>query len=615
MIETKHNAYDSSSDEKFKPIENYGIIGDNRTSILICSDGSIGWACFPDFDSPSAFASLLDTDQGGSFIIRPKGNYRSSLSYESGTNILVTEFSTDTGRTRIRSFMPYIPGRKVSTAEVHFYLEAVTGKMEMEIIFKPRFNYGSIIPDIETDVCGARAYYNEKYSLSLSSDILLHFNSEKKSAEADFNVHAGDEICFALDWGSFKIHPVVSYQMLRRIRQTRQFWRQWLSKMKYYGRYREYVERSLLAIKLLIYDPTGAIIAAPTASLPEWIGGVRNWDYRYSWVRDSSFILRALFKSGFIDEGTAYLDWMFQTVLSSSRDPNLLKVLYGIRGETEIPESHLNLSGYKNSQPVRIGNLAAEQFQLDIYGSLVDAAYLYNTEGGVITITEWEHIYRIVDFVYRNWKKPDSGIWEARNEPKHYTYSKAWAWVALDRGAKLAKEMDESELEKFWNEEAEKIRYEVLEFGYNSKVNSFTNYYGSEELDSSILVLPELGIIEPDHPKFLSTLKAVKESLTAGTYPFLYRYLSDDGVGGKEGAFLLPSFWLAEVYAMMGDLKEARMIFEAVLEKSNPLGLFGEEIHPKTFEMLGNFPQGFSHLGLINAALRIEAKSIESRSQ
>jgi alpha,alpha-trehalase len=602
---SKYFQFDPYNRTPYMPLEFYGIIGDNRTSVLIGADGSIGWGCLPDFDSPSVFAEILDPD-AGHFKISPVQSFQSRQFYEQSTNILVTEFITKSGKARLRSYMPYIPNRKVPTSEIHFYLEMVYGSIQWEMQFAPKFEYGKQIPEFEVSSFGCRAHV-DKTSLSLSGLDHIKIDREKSMARAKFELGPGEETALVIDWGSDKIHTITSYQSRRRLRQTRKFWREWISKLKYHGRYREQVERSLLAIKLLIYEPTGAIVAAPTASLPEWIGGGRNWDYRYSWVRDSALILRALFKSGYIDEGTAYLDWIFQQIITEEQSQPLpLKVLYGIRGEKEIPESTLDLKGYMNSRPVRIGNLAAEQFQLDIYGSLVDASYLYNKEGGVITISEWEKLHKIIEFVKKNWQKPDSGIWEARNEPQHYTYSKVWAWVCLDRGCKLAEALGETELVPSWKEAAESIRAEVLEKAYNETVQAFTNYYGSEALDSSVLVMSKLGFIDGKDPRFLSTIQAITEKLKAGEYPMLYRYLDDDGVGGEEGAFLLTSFWLAEAQNIAGNRKEARFIVESLIERASPLGLYAEEIHPETGAMLGNFPQGFSHLGLINVALDLD---------
>ncbi|MCB1158936.1 MAG: glycoside hydrolase family 15 protein, partial [Leptospiraceae bacterium] len=594
--------YDPNNEKDYKPLEAYGLIGDKRTAILVGSDGSIDWACLPDFDSPSVFASILDP-KAGRYYIRPVLEYKALQKYETRTNIIVTEFRTKTGVVRIRNFMPYIPNRKVPTAEIHRYVECISGKVELELLFAPRFDYGRKLPEFELSDWGLRAYdKDEEYSITLLTEIKMQV--KENSATARFTISAGEETPFVADWGARTTHPVASYETLRQLRRVRKFWQDWIGNLKYYGRYQEQVERSLLILKLLIYEPTGAIVAAPTTSLPEWIGHSRNWDYRYSWVRDSAFILRALFRSGFMEEGINYFDWILQQFVESDIDEKdgLLKVMYGIRGEKSLPETELPLRGYMDSRPVRIGNGAVEQLQLDIYGSLLDAAHLYNEMGGIITITEWEKLQYLVEFVRKNWQKPDSGIWEVRSEPKHHTYSKVWAWVAMDRGIKIAKKLRiPAPIEK-WEEVRNEIQKEVLARAWNPWLKAFTSYYGSSDLDASILVMPEVGFIDVKDSQFQSSLDAIIKHLVSGELPLLYRYLSDDGVGGKEGAFLLPSFWLVDLYAMSDDLQNARKLFESLIGMASPMGLLGEEIHPETQEMLGNYPQGFSHLGLVNAA-------------
>lgn len=619
-MKEKYYHYDPKQESDYEPLETYGLIGDNRTAILVGSKGSIDWACLPDFDSSSVFGSILDPS-AGRFLIRPTQPYQSLQKYENKTNIIVTVMQTQTGTVRLRNFMPYIPRRMVPTAEIHRYVECVQGEVELELIFQPAFDYGRQKPQYEIGQFGVLAYlpatdalstYSDSISLSTEIDLKL---SEAGYIHGIFTIRSGEETPFVADWGAFKIHPVASYETLRQMRRVRKFWQNWISQLKYYGRYQEMVERSLLTLKLLIYEPTGAIVAAPTTSLPEWQGHSRNWDYRYSWVRDSAFILRALFKSGFIEEGTCYFDWILQQFMHDNPEDSssMLKVMYGIRGEPELPEQELNLRGYMDSAPVRIGNEAVEQLQLDIYGSLLEAAYLYNEEGGIITVTEWDMLQLLVDYVKNNWQKPDSGIWEARLEPKHHTYSKVWAWVALDRGIKIANKLRVDAPIKIWQKEAEKIKAEVIEKGWNQNLEAFSSSYGSDTLDASLLIMPEVGFLDVQNTMFQSTQTKILANLQCGEFPFLYRYLADDGVGGEEGGFLLPSFWLADCYALAGDLKNARTIVEALIEKTTPMGLFGEEIHPETKEMLGNFPQGFSHLGLVNTILKIDSLSFHRR--
>ena len=607
---------DPQNPPEFIPLEHYGMIGDNRTCALLSPGGSIDWACLPDFDSPSVFSAILDPS-AGKYIIQPAIHFTSRHHYEPSTNILVTEFNTENGRVRIRNFMPYAAGRKGPTAEIHRTVEGVTGHVPMHIIFAPRFKNGSEKPVFEQNKFGVMAKGSEKASLSLSANHPLEIDQDKGQVTSQFSVNSGEFHYFVADWGAKTVFPVQSYHSIRRIRITREFWRNWISRLTYFGRYREQVERALLTLKMLIYEPTGAIVAAPTTSLPEWIGGIRNWDYRYSWVRDSSFILRAFFKSGFIDEGTAYFDWILQLIDEPDKnDPqkNILKVLYGIRGEKEIPESEIPLRGYLDSKPVRIGNLAVDQFQLDIYGSLIEAAWLYTENGGVITMSEWGKLTDIIEYVRANWRRPDSGIWEARNEPQHYTYSKVWAWVTLFYGARLAAKLHLDDIALKLSQEAMEIHSDVIKNAWNPKKMAFTASYGSDHLDASVLILLELGFLEPGDIRFKQTLSAIRRELSAGKFPLLYRYLSDDGVGGEEGAFLMLSFWLAEALAISGDLQQSTEVLESLLQKASPLGLYGEMLHPNGNSHLGNFPQGFSMLGLVNAALGLENAVHEIKS-
>jgi GH15 family glucan-1,4-alpha-glucosidase len=509
--------------------------------------------------------------------------------------------ATDSGRVRIRDFMPFFEGRKVPTAEIHRLIEGVSGEVEMEVRFAPRFDYGATVPDFSQDENGVRAAISETEAIVLSASIPLRL--ENDVAVGRTTLRAGEEIAVVADWGAGRIHHVASYQSIRRLNYVRSYWRQWTDRLTYHGRYRDAVERSLLALKLLVSEPTGAIVAAPTTSLPEWPGGSRNWDYRFSWVRDSAFILRALFGAGYVEEGTAYFDWL----LGHAIEDEPLRVLYGINGGLALEERELPLRGYRDSRPVRVGNGAAHQFQLDIYGSLLDAALHYDHSGGILTIEEWEKLRAMTERVRKLWREPDAGIWEARSEPRHYTYSKVWAWVALTRAARLAERTNMDVPIDEWKREAEEIRDEVLERAWNAEIGAFTQAYDYPDLDASVLVMPTVGFIAADDPRFKQTIETVLRELAAGPFPLLYRYKNDDGVGGPEGAFLLPSFWLVEALALGGEVERARAALAALREHASPLGLYSEEVHPETLTLLGNFPQGFSHLGLINAVLRLEA--------
>jgi GH15 family glucan-1,4-alpha-glucosidase len=584
----------------YKPIGAYGIIGDHRTAVLVGADGSIDWACLPDYDSDAVFCAILDPD-AGCFAVRPTEPFRTHQRYERGTNVLVTEMATAGGRVRVRDFMPFFEGRKVPTAELHRRIEGVSGEVEMEIVFAPRFDYGATVPTLTQEPNGVRAAVSETEAIILSTTIPLELR--EGTVVGRVTMRAGGEEILVADWGAGRIHHVASYQSARRLDYVRSYWRRWTDRLTYHGRYRDAVERSLLALKLLVSEPSGAIVAAPTTSLPEWPGGARNWDYRFSWVRDSAFVLRALFGAGYVEEGTAYFDWL----LGHALEEEPLRVLYGINGQQDLQERELPLRGYRDSRPVRVGNGAAHQFQLDIYGSLLDAALHYDRSGGILTIEEWEKLRAMTERVRERWRQPDAGIWEARNEPRHYTYSKVWAWVALTRAARLAERTNMDVPLDEWKAEAEEIRAEVLEQAWNPEVGAFTQAYGYPDLDASVLVMPTVGFIAADDPRFRQTVETVLRELAAGPFPLLYRYHNDDGVGGPEGAFLLPSFWLVEALALGGEVARARAALAALMEHASPLGLFSEEVHPETQELLGNFPQGFSHLGLVNAVFRLEA--------
>lgn len=582
----------------FKPLEAYGLIGDSRTAVLIGADGSIDWACLPDFDSPSVFGALLDP-QAGRFAVRPSTSFVAEQHYERGTNVLVTEFETSQGAVRVRDFMQY-SRRRVPTAVVYRRIEGVRGRVDMDVLFEPRFDYGLTEPHLTATDYGIKGIDDSGHSIALSTPLPLELADHR--AIGHHTIHAGQETYMVVDWGVSRVHPVASYQGDRRLWQVRTFWRNWIDRLTYHGRYRSVVERSLLTLKLLIYEPTGAIVAAPTMSLPEWPGGRRNWDYRYSWVRDSAFILRALFEAEYTDEGRAYLDWLLSQALGS--DP--LQVMYSIRGERHLPERELPLRGYRDSRPVRIGNAAAHQHQLDIYGSLLDAALRYDRQGGILTVSEWEKLSAMTDVIVESWTEPDFGIWEARTTPRHYTYSKVWAWVGLTRAVRLAEQLGADTPINKWRQEANKVRHDVLENAWNPEVGAFTQYYGGDELDASVLVMPTVGFLPATDKRFRETLKACRETLRANEPPLLYRYLNEDGVGGHEGAFLLPSFWMVEALALAGDLRAARAELASLIGHMSPLGLYAEEVHPETHELLGNFPQGFSHLGLLNAIFRLE---------
>ena len=599
-----HFEFDNIKD--YPPIQSCSLIGDNRTALLISADGNVVWGCFPNFDNPSSFAAILDP-KAGHFRIRPTHRYLSHQRYESETNILITEMSTSVGVVRIRDFMAIASGRRLPTAELHRIIEGVTGEVELEISFAPVFLYGQSKPHYTLTENGVIAHFDDPEKKRAVLSTRLPLTVEQNQITARFTIRAGEEESVVFDWNPPEVLPVEAYRSVRRLHEARHYWIRWLERFQYFGRYREMAVRSLLTLKLLCYDPTGAIVAAPTTSLPEWIGGKRNWDYRYSWVRDSSFILCALFRSGFVEEGAAYIDWLLSQIIDETK----LKILYSIRGEDE-KETELSLRGYKDSKPVRIGNGAKDQFQSDIYGSLLDAVYQYDLYGGNLTAAEWSKLLEIIDLVRSKWQFPDQGIWEARNEPKHYTYSKLWAWTALDRAVKIAQRLRVKAPTDAWQQEANTIKQEIFDRSFNKTLGAFTATYDSDSLDAAVLIMPIIGFIDANDSRFVSTTEVILTQLQAGPYPLLYRYLSDDGINEKEGAFLLPSFWLAQNHALAGNIAKARETLEALIRIASPTGLYGEQYDAQTGDILGNYPQGFSHLGFLQAALEIESATAKT---
>jgi GH15 family glucan-1,4-alpha-glucosidase len=604
--------YDPARLPDYKPLAAYGLIGDTRSAALVGSDGSMDWLCLPDFDSPAVFAALLDPS-AGRFAVRPTQPFHAHQEYEPGTTVLCTEFHCKSGVVRLRDFMPMVHERRLPETEIHRKIEVISGELELEMEFRPRLDFSRAATVVELSDYGAVAHPKDKEQPRLTLTTSVPLKRSAECARGRFTLKAGEACWAVLSWEGSALHPIHAYRSEQRLWRTRQYWHDWITHLQYHGDYPDIVRRSLMTLKLLTYSNTGAMVAAATASLPEWAGGRRNWDYRYAWVRDSSFMLRALFTAGFIGEGTAYLDWLLKRC---SEDQGDLHSLYDIHADDKLKEMELPLRGWRDSKPVRIGNAAAGQFQLDIYGSLIDAALHYQNSGGVLTVAEAETLVQLVERVRKHWREPDDSIWETRGPRKHYTYSKIWAWVALTRGAELAEKTGLDVDGELWKREADELQQEVLARAWNPELKAFTQSYDSAVLDAAVLVMPIAGIVKPDDPRFVSTREAVVKHLTAGRYPLLYRYdyrLADDGVGGREGAFLLPSFWLVEGLVMAGRHAEARAAFASLIEYASPLGLLSEQVDPEHGSLLGNLPQGFSHLGLINAALRLEAAQDELR--
>jgi alpha,alpha-trehalase len=585
------------------PIGARGVIGDGFTCALVRADGVIDWLCLPRFDSPSVFGGLLDGRRGGMTAIRPaRRPFESLQRYDPDTNVLETLFRVDAqGAVRITDFMPWTNDPRLGTHEVHRRVQCLEGEVDMEAVFDPRFHYGEDTPRMEHHEHGvlARGSRGERL-VAVVGEGASWAACPEGGVVARFRLRAGERRWMVISWDAPHPEPVAAYRPFDHLRATRHHWREWARELQYDGPWRHHVMRSALILKLLMYAPTGAMVAAPTTSLPEWIGGERNWDYRFTWTRDSAMAVRAANLIGSVTEARDFFHFVRDTLADDE-----LKVMYAVDGSA-VPEERVltHLSGYGGSLPVRIGNGARDQIQLDTAGALLDAAHIYERYGGSITLRAWRHMAAVVESVRTHWGQPDHGIWEPRDGQRHNVHSKLMSWVALDRAARLAPLFGARVEQARWRRSAEEVHADLCQHGLDSRGEHFVMAYGFEEPDAALLLLPIHGFLEVHDPRIERTLQWVRERLGSGSY--LYRYRTDDGVGGPEGAFVLCGFWLAEVLAMAGRLDEAQEVFVAHAEASNHLGLLAEEIDPDTRDLLGNFPQAFSHLGLINAAARID---------
>jgi len=590
----------------YRPIEDYALIGDRITTALVSKDGSIDWACFPHMDSPSVFAKILDSRIGGYWQIRPSGKFSSRRRYEDDTAILETLFTTPGGEARLTDFMPPHaagPERAMDSAIIRI-VEGVSGAVEFDQHFEPRFDYARAEAAwTEHPGSGVRATHADE-SLTLQTRIPL--TVKDAYAAGRFTVREGERAVFILTYrrpASLFWRSGAETDGTHLLEVTRSYWRDWIGRCKYEGAYESVVKRSAITLRLLDFAPTGAMTAAPTTSLPEAIGGVRNWDYRFSWMRDTAFTLYSYYVLGYHEEGETFLSW----ILDMTRgDPRTLKVLYGIRGEQETPEVELDhLEGYRGSRPVRVGNAAQEQVQHDIFGELLDCAYLLSRYGGRFSDDLWPLLSAAVDHVCDIWQEPDDGLWEVRSGPRHFVYSKALCWVAVDRGIRLAEMLGYSFDEERWKATRTEIHEQVLERGYDAERGSFTQAYGYRDLDAAVLSFPLRGVISATDPRMVSTIRRIEEEL--GTDGLVHRVSQtfEDGLPGGEGAFVLCTFWLVDCYILMGEVEKARAAYEKLLTYANDVGLLSEEIDPKTGAQLGNFPQAFAHVALINTAANL----------
>jgi GH15 family glucan-1,4-alpha-glucosidase len=594
----------------YQPIENYGIVGDLHTIALIGMNGSVDFMCMPQFDSPTIFAALLDDQKGGRFKIAPmlEGAHCKQI-YLSDSNVLLSRFLSDQGVAEISDFMPI-----AKKEPIHCLVrraKTVRGEVKYRMTCQPAFDYART--SHRTEQRDQEIFFipeDEKLpSLRLRSEVPVQTSNGK--AFAEFTLSAGETAYFILEQAlEGKESPSAGQDYVSRtFKETVNFWRRWIGQSNYQGRWRQTVNRSSLMLKLLTSKPYGSIIAAPTFGLPERIGGERNWDYRYTWIRDASFTLYALIRMGFTEEAGAFMDWLEARCDELNPDGSL-QTLYSISGKHELPETILtHLEGYKKSSPVRIGNEAYQQLQLDIYGELMDSVYLYDTYGQPISRNLWTNLTRLLNWLVDHWQQPDDGIWEVRGKPREFLYSRLMSWVALDRGIRLAlKRSLPAPLER-WREIRDDIYGDIYQNFWNPERQAFVQFKGASNLDAAVLLMPLVHFISPRDPQWLSTLKAIEQELVSDS--LVARYVIDgtpvDGLHGHEGSFNMTSFWYVECLSRAGDLQKARFYFEKMHGYANHLGLYSEELGPSG-EHLGNFPQAFTHLGLISAAYDIDRR-------
>ncbi|WP_329027358.1 glycoside hydrolase family 15 protein [Streptomyces sp. NBC_00690] len=590
-------------------IEDYALIGDMQTAALVCRDGTADWLCLPRFDSHAVFAGLLGTEEHGFWRLGPAHSKNEEppaadrRRYRGDSLILESEWDTPRGTVRVIDFMPPRDG----APQLIRIVEGVSGRVKMRSALRMRFSYGRITPWVHK-VDGRTVAVAGPDSVWLDTDMETY--GEDLTTYSDFTVGPGERVAFTISWQPSHRTPPALPEPEASLTATADFWREWVEHCTYHGPYREAVVRSLITLKALTYAPTGGIVAAPTTSLPEEIGGVRNWDYRYTWLRDAAITLSSLLRTGYREEARAWREWLLRAVAG---DPENLQIMYGIAGERELGEAELDwLPGYENSTPVRVGNGAAHQLQLDVYGEVTEALHLAHMTG--LARNDYASLLqlKLIQYLEDHWTEPDEGIWEVRGPRRHFVHSKVMAWVAVDRTIKLIESGDADGPVERWRQLREDIHRDVCDKGYDPERNTFTQSYGSKELDASLLLIPQMGFLPPDDKRVIGTIEAIQRELSTEDgfvlrYPTAGADAGVDGLAGDEGAFLACSFWLADDLAMIGRVDEARKLFEKLLSLRNDLGLLAEEWDSKHQRQVGNFPQAFSHVPLIDTALRLTA--------
>ncbi len=588
-------------------IEDYAFIGDTRTCALVARDGSIDWLCVPRFDSPSCFSALLGQPQHGRWRVSPTRKVRNvKRRYVEGTLVLETEFETETGRVRVTDFMPLPHDESVDVVRV---IEGLRGRVPMRLELRLRCDYGVTVPWVRRTAGGLAAVAGPN-AFRLATPVEL--KGQDLATVAEFTVARGQTIPMMLTWHPSHLEPPPVRDASWLLSATIEWWRRWSARCRAPEAWHEPVVRSAITLKGLTHAATGGIVAAATTSLPEWPGGERNWDYRYCWVRDAAFTLHALMSMGYTEEAGAWRDWLERAVAG---EPSKLQIMYGLAGERRLDEYELPwLPGFADSRPVRIGNGAFEQRQLDVYGEIMDAFHGCRANGLAVSDNAWRVQRSLMKFVHEHWTDPDSGIWEQRSALQRHVYSSVMAWVAADRTVKAIEHFGLSGPAAPWKKLRDEIHREVCAKGFNEKKNSFVQYFGGEALDAATLLIPIVGFLPANDPRVVGTVDAIQRELM--THGFVQRYSvadTDDGLAGDEGAFLACSFWLADVLCMMGRANQARDLFERLLDIRNDVGLLAEEYDPVAKRQLGNFPQAFSHVGLMNTARNLAEGEVKKR--
>jgi GH15 family glucan-1,4-alpha-glucosidase len=605
--------------DRYPNISDHGLIGDLQTAALVTTDGVVDFFCCPRFDSPSVFASLLDADGGGYFRMAPdRDDYVSKQLYMPETAVLITRFMTPDGVGEVHDFMPVLQGAATDRHRLVRQVRVVRGTMPFAMDLQPRFDYGRKPHKLEVSENGA-VFQSDGVELTVHpvaprgtsmknlGDLGITVERRADGVRWTRTLREGQTGGVVLEWMGGTPRVMDPEEVQRLLDDTAQFWRGWLNRSTYRGRWREMVTRSAMTLKLMTYKPTGAIVAAPTTGLPEQAGGERNWDYRYTWIRDGSFSIYALLGLGYREEAAAFAGWLRDRAAEGAgKSGRPLKIMYRVDGSSDLVEETLDhFEGWRGSRPVRIGNGAADQLQLDIYGEATDAFYLADSQGMSPAYQGWTELAGIIDWLCDNWDQPDEGIWETRGGQKDFTYGRFQTWIALDRAIRIASHRGRPANVAKWVVERDRVYDQIMKRGWNPKVGAFTQHYDTEVLDSSLLLMPLQGFIAPHDPMWLSTLRAMDKELVADS--LVYRYnpgASPDGLAGDEGTFSLCTFWYVDALARSGRLDEARLVFEKMFTYANHLGLYSEEID-STGGQLGNFPQAFSHLSLISAAVNL----------